>query len=104
MARTSPLISRLLTLAFAMASVVAMFWIGSQVAAPVFVPAAPLAKARVVFDARADVSQQPVFQRLEPMGPEAVQSPNLGRVNPFAPVLPPVIETTTSTSTSSTQP
>lgn len=64
---------------------------------PVPVPPAIPAKKSVTFDPALDVSKQPTFTQLQSLGAVNVSSTNLGRDNPFLPVV-------TSTLTSSAPP
>lgn len=100
-AHAPSLFSRIVMLLFAVASLGAAFWFGSQALEPVPVPPPPPAKSNVTFRANAPVSSNPMFQRLEPLGPAAVEKGELGRVNPFVPVpSAPSVATSTAAVTS----
>lgn len=98
MAAPSSLFSKLVMAILAVACVVAVFWFGSQALEPVEIPPAQPTKSTVTFNPKTDVSQRPLFQRLEPLGPERVEKGDLGRVNPFVP-LPAVVVVTSTTTT-----
>jgi hypothetical protein len=85
-------------LLFAAASLGAAFWFGSQALEPVPIPPPPPTKSNVTFNANADVSKHPMFQRLEPLGPSLIDAGELGRVNPFVPA--PLRASATSTASS----
>jgi len=97
---TPPLISRILMLLLAVACILAAFWFGSQALEPVPVPPSAPMRSQVIFNRSADVSQNPAFTRLEPLGPETVEAGTLGRMNPFAPVVHAAVSSTSATSTS----
>ena len=96
MAAPSSLFSKIVMLLLAIACVVAMFWFGSQALEPVEVPPAPPGKSSVTFNPKSDVSQQAVFQRLEPLGPTHIEPGELGRQNPFVPLPAPVAVSSTA--------
>lgn len=93
-----------MTVIMVVACLVAAFWVGLQALEPVPVPPLPPAKAQVRFDPKVDVSNNPMFKRLEPLGPGAVEAGTLGRVNPFAPVLPASTATGTQATTTPPEP
>jgi hypothetical protein len=96
---TPPLISRILMLLLAVACVLAAFWFGSQALEPVPIPPAAPTRSKVIFNRNADVSQNPTFTQLQPLGPETVEAGTLGRMNPFAPVIHAAVSSTAATST-----
>ncbi|MEO5927916.1 MAG: hypothetical protein ABIO72_04305 [Patescibacteria group bacterium] len=96
---SSSLFSKIVMLLLAVACLVSVYWFGMQVLEPVLVPPAPPAKSKVTFNPTSDVSQSPVFQQLEPLGPIHVDAGALGRPNPFVPLPAPVVVTSTATST-----
>jgi lipoprotein-anchoring transpeptidase ErfK/SrfK len=104
-----PIFSRIIMVLMAIASLGAAFWFGMQALEPVPVPPPPPAKSRVTFNPNVDVSKNTVFQRLEPLGPATIEPGELGRVNPFVPIMAPSTSTapelvmaTSTTSTTST--
>lgn len=100
--RASSLFSRIITLVLVAVCLMAVFWIASLALAPVEVPVPAPSKMRVVFDPSVDVSKQPLFQHLEPLGPEKVDVGMRGRMNPFLPVATPVVSTSSQLNASST--
>lgn len=100
----SSLFSKLMTVIMVVACLVAAFWVALQALEPVPVPPLPPAKAQVKFDPKVDVSNNAMFKRLEPLGPGAIEAGTLGRVNPFAPVIPASAATGTSATTTTTLP
>lgn len=83
------LFSRLILLLAVSATLIAAYWVGTQVLEPVPVPFSVPAQRTVKFDVRADVSKNSVFTSLLPIGPAAVEPGVLGRTNPFlAPTIP----------------
>ncbi len=95
-----PLFSRLLAACIALGCVAAALWMGYVLLEPVPIPPLPPGRAYVRFDTKADVSQNVVFQHLEPLGSQTFSLDGLGRLNPFAPV--PIIVTATTTVSSTT--
>jgi len=92
-------VSRLILVVVIFATIGAALYVGSMFLEPVPVPFPPPPKAAVKFDARADVSKNPVFPTLQPIGPTEIVPGQLGRVNPFAEVPPPATSTASATST-----
>lgn len=87
------LFSRLILLLVIFTTLGGALYVGSLLLEPVPVPPPPPPKAAVKFDMRADISQNPVFPTLQPLGPSEVLPGTLGRVNPFAPVPAPATTT-----------
>lgn len=84
--RISPsLFSRLLLIVAVAASLVAAYWVVAQALEPVPIPELPRTAPTVRFDPKADVSQHPVFEQLQPIGPATVERGPVGRQNPFVP-------------------
>lgn len=95
--RVAPsLFSRIVLILAVAASLGVAYWVGSQALEPVFVPLNVPARRAVSFDPKADVSKNPVFQILQPLGPEGIDPGVLGRQNPF------VAPTSAAPSTSTT--
>ncbi|MBU1034827.1 hypothetical protein KKF59_01180 [Patescibacteria group bacterium] len=93
------LFSRIILIAAILATLGAGFWVASVLLEPVPLPMAPIKKA-VKFDTKNDVSGNSVFNDLNAIGPKKVEAGELGRQNPFAPV---IIEAATTTATSFTE-
>jgi len=89
------LFSRIILIAAILATLGAGFWVASVLLEPVPLPLAPIKKA-VKFDTKNDVSGNSVFNDLNAIGPKKVEAGELGRQNPFAPII--AIEETTTTS------
>lgn len=98
----SSLFARITTVIMLLACLAVAFWVISQALEPVAVPPSPPAKAQVRFDPRVDVSQNTVFQRLEPLGPAIIEPGKMGRTNPFVPL--PVMSVATSSAVTTTTP
>lgn len=86
------LFSRLILMAAILATLGAGFWVASLMLEPAPLPMIPSKKA-VKFDSKNDVSGNKVFNDLRALGPKKLEAGELGRVNPFAPV---VVQTTSS--------
>lgn len=92
--------SRIILITVIFVTIGAGLYVGSLLLEPVEVPIPTPTKAAVKFDVRSDVSKNPVFLTLQPMGPSEIVPGQLGRVNPFAEVPPtptstPIVPTST---------
>ena len=93
---TPSIFSRILMIIGALAVVGFTYWFITTSLAPLSVPEAPPTRGNVRFDPRVDVSKNPSFQQLYPLGPMVIVQPTtLGRQNPFSAL--PIITAPTGT-------
>lgn len=82
---TPSIFSRILMIVGALAVVGFTYWFITTSLAPLPVPEAPPARGNVRFDPRVDVSKNPSFQQLYPLGPMTIVPPTtIGRQDPFS--------------------
>lgn len=100
---THSVFSRIILVSVILLTLGGVFYVGSILLEPVPVPPPPPAKAAVRFDVRSDITKNPLFPTLQPLGPTEVLPGTLGRLNPFAPV-PPASTSTPAATVTSTAP
>ncbi|MBU1349175.1 hypothetical protein KJ781_03865 [Patescibacteria group bacterium] len=96
------IVARMLLVFLVFATAGGALYVGSMLLEPVTVAPMLFGKAKVAFDASADVSNNPIFQSLRPLGPGTVTVGQLGRINPFAPI--PIASTSTAAQAITTEP
>jgi hypothetical protein len=83
MAKISPVFQRIVLILAAVGTFGVAAWVGYGIFEPITAPFVAPPRARVSFDAKYDVSQNPFFTELQPNVSGEIQTGPLGNANPF---------------------